>query len=603
VRLGVGSTRVSLAPTLRDPGTPALEVALVHGAGAGAARQTRRLPVTARPRPRVLHAEGRPESARYLARALEEGGFDVDTITPDRLPDSAEALDRYAVVVLSDVSRGDMTDARMAAVDRYVGDLGGGLVLAGGEAMYGLEGFSKTQLERTLPIIFRMKDKPDEFAMVIVLDKSWSMAGQKIELAKEAAIAAVEVLPDRHRIGLLVFNDGMEWVVPLQLAANRARIIAAIRAIVPSGHTNLFPALEEVGKALAGSKADIRHVLVLSDGRTYPDEYEALLRKMAEGKMTASSVALGEDADRDLLANIATWGRGRYYVVENAVEVPQVFVKETQRATRSTFNETPLRPVVRKPVEALAGLDFASAPPLLGYARTQAKETAEVILAAGDEDDPILARWPYGLGRAVAFTSDAKDRWAHDWIAWPGYGKFWTQIVRETMRRDDAAGGEERARLRVTRDGDGARVEIAAAGADLAPRNLAALTVVVDGGDGRRASLEARQVGPGAYEARVPLGPGDHVIRVRGTDPSHVLGARRVLEPPSLEARFMAPDVDLLQAVARDTGGVFDPQPADVFADRGDRAVVTTPWWPWLAALAALLWLVDLGLRRVRLFD
>jgi len=601
VRLGAGSTRVSLAPTLSDPGAQAFEVALLFGANAESGSTARRIAVTARPRPRVLYAESRAESARYLARALEDGGFDVETITPDRLPASAEALDRYAAVVLSDIGRREMTDERMAAIDRYVADLGGGLVMAGGEAMYGLEGFSKTQLERTLPILFKMKDKPDEFAMVIVLDKSWSMAGQKIELAKEAAIAAVEVLPDRHRIGLLVFNDGMEWVVPLQLASNRARIIAAIRPIVPSGHTNLFPALEESSKVLAATKADIKHVLVLSDGRTYPDEYEALLRKMVEGKMTASSVALGDDADRELLANIATWGHGRNYIVENAVEVPQVFVKETQRATRSTFNEAPLRPVVKKPVELLAGLDFASAPPLLGYARTQAKETAEVILAAGDEDDPILARWPYGLGRAVAFTSDLKDRWAHDWIAWRGYGKFWTQLVRETMRREERAGEAGQVDLRVTRAGDRARVEIAATGADLAPQNLAALRVEVEGG--QPAVEDARQVGPGAYEALVALGPGDHVIRVRGADTARVLAERRVLARPSLEARFMPPDTELLKAIARDTGGTFDPQPADVFADRGDRARVTTPLWPWLAGLAALLWLADLGLRRVRLFE
>ena len=436
VRLAAGSTRVSLAPTLSGPGAQVFDVTLLFGATAESAAAARRIAVTARPRPRILYVESTTESARYLARALQDGGFEVDIITPARLPASADALDRYAAVVLSDVGRREMTDERMAALDRYVADFGGGLVMAGGEAMYGLEGFSKTQLERTLPIIFKMKDKPDEFAMVIVLDKSWSMAGQKIELAKEAAVAAVEVLPDRHRIGLLVFNDGMEWVVPLQLAANRTRIIAAIRAIVPSGHTNLFPALEESYKVLAAAKADIKHVLVLSDGRTYPDEYESLLKKMVAGKLTASSVALGDDADRELLANIATWGHGRNYVVENAVEVPQVFVKETQRATRSTFNEAPLRPVVKKPVELLAGLDLASAPPLLGYARMQAKETAEVILTAGDEDDPILVRWPYGLGRAVAFTSDVKDRWAHDWIAWRGYGKFWTQLVRETMRRE-----------------------------------------------------------------------------------------------------------------------------------------------------------------------
>jgi hypothetical protein len=258
---------------------------------------------------------------------------------------------------------------------------------------------------------------------------------------------------------------------------------------------------------------------------------------------------------------------------------------------------------VKKPVDLLAGLDFASAPPLLGYARTQAKETAEVILTAGDEDDPILARWPYGLGRSVAFTSDVKDRWAHDWIAWRGYGKFWTQLVRETMRREERAGEAGQVDLRVTRAGDRARVDITAAGVDLAPKNLAALQVEVEATDGHRTIEDARQIGPGAYEALVALGPGDHVIRVRGADTGQVLAERRVLARPPLEARFMPPDTDLLKAIARDTGGTFDPQPADLFADRADRARVTTPLWPWLAGLAAMLWLADLGLRRVRLFE
>jgi hypothetical protein len=425
-----------------------------------------------------------------------------------------------------------MTDERMAALDRYVADLGGGLVMAGGESMYGVEGYANTQLERTLPIIFQMKDRPDEFAMVIVLDKSWSMAGQKIELAKEAAVAAVEVLPDRHRIGLITFNDGLEWVVPLQLAANRARIIAAIRAIVPSGHTNLFPAVDEASRALLPSKAELKHVLVLSDGRTYPDAYEALVKKMVEGTITLSSVALGDDADRELLANLATWGRGRAYVVEQAAEVPQVFVKETQRATRSTFVEQPFRPIVKKPVEIVEGLDFSAAPFLAGYARVRAKDTAEVILTAGEDDDPILVRWQYGLGRAVAFTSDVKDRWAHDWLAWRGYGQFWTQLVRETIRRDPAD-----------------------------------------------ADAEAE---PGARPPPAAARPADEA---------------------ALERRFMPADTELLAAISRDTGGVFDPKPDAVFADLGDRAAVSAPLWPWLAGLAAMLWLADLMLRRVRLFE
>lgn len=603
VRLGSGSTRVTLGPRVTEPGPRMLEVVLQADADTDRRNNERRLALVARPRPRVLYVESRAESARYLTRALEAGGFRVDAMAPDRLPATVEGLSSYAAVILSDIARRDMPDERMAALDRYVADLGGGLVMAGGEAMHGVEGYAKTLLERTLPITFQMNDRPDEFAMVIVLDKSWSMAGRKIELAKEAAVAAVEVLADRHRIGLIVFNDGMEWTVPLQLASNRERITTAIRAIVPSGHTNLFPAIQEASRALSSSKSDMKHVLVLSDGRTYPDAYEALLRKMVDAGITVSSVALGEDADRELLASLAAWGRGRHYTVENAVEVPQVFVKETERATRSTFAESPFRPIVKKPVELLAGLDLASAPPLLGYARAQAKETAEVVLAAGEDDDPILVRWQYGLGRAVAFTSDVKDRWARDWLAWRGYGKFWTQLVRETMRADETTGGDARPALRVTRTGDRARVELTMIDAGGAAQNLVALRAEVAGPDGPPALHDLRQTGPGVYATDVGLGAGDYTIKVLGADGRRVLAERRVLAGPALERRFMPADAALLRAIARDTGGAYDPGPADVFADLGDRAVVSAPLWPWLAGLAAVLWLVDLALRRVRLFE
>ena len=54
--------------------------------------------------------------------------------------------------------------------------------------------------------------------------------------------------------------------------------------------------------------------------------------------------------------------------------------------------------------------------------------------------DPLLGAWQYGLGRSVVFTSDAKSRWAAEWLSWPGYGKFWAQVVRHSMRKSDAKG-------------------------------------------------------------------------------------------------------------------------------------------------------------------
>ena len=606
VSLQPGATTVSLDARLSDAGAQALDVELTLDGDPESENNRQRVPIVVAGRPRVLYVEGRPASAGYLTRALEAGGFDVDQRTAEGVPVSAGDLAGYAAIILSDVQRRTFRDRQMDALERYVADLGGGLIMAGGEAMYGVDGYADTPIERLLPATFSMKDRPDEFAMVIVLDKSWSMVGEKIELAKEAARAALEVLPDRHDLGVITFNDAFEWAVPLQPAENRADIARRIRAIVPSGHTNLFPAVEEAHKVLAKAKAGVKHVFILSDGRTYPDEYETLVKKMVADKVSVSSVAVGAEADRELLASLAGWGRGRSYSVDNPADVPQVFVKETERAIRSTFAEAPFRPSVRKPVELFAGLDFAAAPPLAGYARMQAKDTSELLLATGPEDelDPILARWQYGLGRSAVFTSDVKDRWARGWIAWSGYGKFWTQLVREIMRRDDPAGTAARPALSVRHESGRAIVETVLVGEDGAFRDLAALDLEVVDPQGRASTAPLAQVGPGTYRAAVPLeARGGWTFRLRSDGEAEPLAERQLVVDEGGERRFWPPDVALLDAIARDTGGALDPAPEDVFDVGADRAPTATALWPLLSALAALVWLGDLGLRRVRLFE
>jgi len=357
---------------------------------------------------------------------------------------------------------------------------------------------------------------------------------------------------------------------------------------------------------LAKAKAGVKHVFILSDGRTYPDEYETLLEKLVADKVTVSSVAVGQEADRELLASLASWGRGRSYSVDNPADVPQIFVKETERAIRSTFAEAPFRPSVRKPVELFAGLDFTAAPPLAGYARMQAKETAELLLVTGPEDerDPVLARWQYGLGRSAVFTSDVKDRWARNWLAWNGYGKFWTQLVREIMRRDDPDGTAARPALRVRRERGQAIVETELVDEEGAFRDLASLSLEVVDPQGRASTAAVTQVGPGAYRAAVPLAArGGWTFRLRSDGEAEPLAERQLVVDDGGEQRLRPPDVALLEAIARDTGGAFDPTPAEIFDVGADRAPTSTALWPLLAALAAVLWLGDLALRRVRLFE
>jgi hypothetical protein len=125
---------------------------------------------------------------------------------------------------------------------------------------------------------------------------------------------------------------------------------------------------------------------------------------------------------------------------------------------------------------------------------------AEVLLEAY-KDRPLLARWQFGLGKSVAFTSDVKDRWAVDWLKWNGYSKFWSQIVRDTMRRQDDPDFD----MRVERSGGFATISVEALGKDGRYRDQLHLQVHVVAPDQSSSVIDLPQTGPGAYEARVPL--------------------------------------------------------------------------------------------------
>ena len=594
LQLSAQSQQIVLEGSLDEAGTAELVVRLRTVDDTLAGNNRVRVSTLVVDRPRVLYVEGHVESQRFLAEALVAGGLTVESATPASIPEDGAALEPYAAVIVSDVAADALSELQMQALSVYVSDLGGGFVMAGGDAMYGEEGYSDTALEALLPITFSVKERPEEFSLIIVLDKSWSMVGEKIELSKEASKAAVDVLADHHQIGVVAFNNSLDWPVLLQRASNREWIKNKISTIMPSGHTNVYPALEEAYLGLDAVEARLKHVILLSDGRTYPDDYEGLVRKMAEGGITVSTVAMGQEADRELLANIAEWGDGRGYVVQDAQEVPQIFAKETRRAAQPTLVEEPFTPIVRKRAEMFKGIDFASSPPLRGYLSTQLKDTSEALLVSGD-DDPVLARWQYGLGRVVAFTSDVKNRWATEWLQWPGYGKFWTQLVRETMR-----GPDDRVRaLHVTRQADRAHVTIEVPLAAGEPDSPPTLEHVDARGDAT--VVQTVRTGPGVYAADVALMEGDHRFDLALPDGTET--SRSVLYSYPEEYRFRPPNVELLQAVAHDTGGLFAPSTENVFEDDGVSTVRSIALWPYLAALALALYLLDLLLRRIRLFE
>jgi hypothetical protein len=233
---------------------------------------------------------------------------------------------------------------------------------------------------------------------------------------------------------------------------------------------------------------------------------------------------------------------------------------------------------------------------LRGYVRFQTRPTADAILEA-DHGDPLLVRWQYGLGRAVVFTSDAKNRWAINWVAWPGFDKLWANIFRdllphaapsETSADFDAATGELVVDYRLSRN-------VPEPDADGQPLP----DVFAFGPNGFQAPLKLGKVAAGHYRGRLSLGPNQGLFRVRPLADLRAfpeVGFYRQEE----EMRDYGHNDALLRQIADATGGRFRPSPREVFdaAGRGNRAVMNL--WPGLLALAVALNLVELLLRKWR---
>jgi len=559
--------------------------------------------------PRVLLVEGSERDARHLARALEAEKIQVDVREGKGMPGSLEEMAAYDAILMSDVPATDVTVKQMNLLRAYVEDLGGGFVMIGGQDSFGIGGYYRTSIEDVLPVRMRSEKKKDAptLAMMLIVDKSASMGGSKIDLAKEAAIATVELLSDRDYVGVIAFDGSPYAVVDVQSAADRARIVESIEAIEASGGTSLYPAMAMAQEMLAGTPAALKHVILLTDGHSQPGDHEGLVARMVSDRATVSSVAVGSGADGELLRNIARWGRGEHYFTEDANDIPQIFAKETMKASKSSLIEEPFQPQLVRSDQLARSIDWENAPFLFGYVVTAAKGAARVPLLT-ERGDPLLAHWRFGLGKCAAFTSDAKSRWAADWISWPGYGQFWSQVVRDVMRSSQARGVE----TTITYKGDHGRIIIDAIDDNGSFVNGLQGRIQLVKPDLGVQSLRLVQIAPGRYEAEFPIEEtGSYLFKVRQDLPgataadeddsrifsNYTRGLTLSYQP---EYRRLSTNEEFLRRLAESTGGRFNPTIEDLFhVTEEDEVPVREKLWPWLLRATLLLFLVDVALRRL----
>jgi Ca-activated chloride channel homolog len=552
--------------------------------------------------PKVLLLEGSERDARFLARALEAENIRVEIREGKGMPGTLEELAGYDAILLSDVPATDLSVRQMNLLRSYIEDLGGGFVMIGGQESFGLGGYYRTSIEDALPVRMRSEKKKDtpSLAMMVVIDKSGSMEGDKIQLAKEAAIAAVEVLSDRDYVGVLAFDGDPYVIAELQSAANKLGIVQSIERIDASGGTSMYPPMEQAYQSLLGVTAALKHCIILTDGVSQPGDFQGITGQMAGEQMTVSTVAVGTDIDAELLQSIARWGKGRYYQTTDPHDIPQIFTKETMTAAKSSLIEEPFAPQVLRDDQVVRSIDWKNAPFLFGYVVTSAKPTANVSLIT-ERGDPLYASWRFGLGKTAAFTSDAKSRWAADWVRWPGYGQFWAQVIRDVMRSTHNRGAETTIALksgagRITIDNtdeNGIFINDLKTSAQLIKPDLSLQSVTF------------RQTAPGRYEAEMPMKEtGSYLFKIRqtrGADTEEVVSdfTRAVTLSYKPEYRHLGINHDFLKELSRGSGGQYNASTDEIFKiSDADKVPVRKRLWPWLLSIALVLFVFDVALRR-----
>lgn len=599
-----------VAQTLRftaiaeDNGSTEFMAQLLPESGDTESRNNRRVGhVQVLGRPRVLLIDGRPAELSAFGRALIAQGFGVDRRSSAAAPRSSGELSLYDAVFVSDTQPTALPGDLGSLLEGYIRK-GGVFVFVGGAAA-AQGGWQGSRIERLLPVRLSSQSSLERpsVAMALLIDRSGSMTGLPLEMAKAACQATVETLAPSDWVEVIAFDSVPRRVVRMQPARFRARIERELSTLTPGGGTAIRPALSAAYQDIAIAQARKKHIIVLTDGRADAESLLDLATTMRAQGITLTTVGLGEGADAELLRRLARAGGGRFHAAPDPGALPRIFTRETRQVAQQGPRDQTVRVSAQGKWAFLRGVALEGAPPLGGYLPSVLKGGLSELLVAGDAGQPVLTRRRLGLGWALAWTSDLKSRWSHRWLAWPPMARFWAQVLRSHA----AVQAESGPRLRVEAAGDAliARFDAFSSNGGFERGLESALTLLPPSGQTQRAAFV--QVAPGSYEARLTR-QGFGTFELQATHQKPSAKAEQVALPPS-SARVSVPypqefarlgrDDALLREVVLQTGGQWAPEPASWLVPRAGRYAERDPLWPLLLGAALLSWLLDVALRRV----
>ncbi len=587
----------------------------------------------------VLLIEGARGEHAELVKALREKKIEVKVLVApdvdgsggvggDPLPEDLGQLQPYDAVILGDVAKESFTDGQQKLLEANVHDMGAGLIMLGGPRSFGAGRWMNSPVEKALPVDMEIKAMRVQGKSALVMLMHASEIAEGNYWMKVIAMEALKSLSSYDYAGVSHY-EGMEaWLFKVKpIGANKANMLKLLDRMTPGDMPAFDPLLQLSMKGLKEiPDAMTRHIIVISDGDPAPPT-RAIINQLVQSKITVTTVivaAHGNDLGAlQVMRDLSTKTKGRFYNVTNPKSLPRIYQKEARLISRPLIFEQspPFSLAVKYQSEPIVGIPSVL-PPISGYVQTSVKdnELVEVPIVSPvpstGQVNPILAHWNYGLGRSVAFTSDAGRRWAGNWPDWEGYAAFWSQIVRWSMRPVDS----RNLSLAVRREEGRLHIVVDALGKENEFLNFLQMQASVLGPDLQPMRVGLVQTAPGRYEGTVENAEasGNYFVNLGYSGPDNVKGivTSGVSVPYSDEYRELRSNPTTLETIASLTNGQVhswktrNEGEVDIARtvseiDSFRRDAYTTPprgfspLWPTLLWLSSILFLGDVAVRRV----
>lgn len=520
-----------------------------------------------------------------ISTFIDEDVVNIDSVSASELPFDLSNYLTYDAIIFDNVPGYQVGEAKMTVIEQAVKNFGVGFMMVGGDNSYGLGGYFKTPIEKLLPVEMEVKGKEQlpSLGLIIVMDKSGSMSGNKFELAKEAAARSVELLREDDTLGFIAFDDQPWEIIEAQTLADKEEALEKILSIAVGGGTEIYPGLELAYERLTDLKLQRKHIILLTDGQSATQhDYEELISQGLGNSITLSTVAIGQDADRTLLEDLAQMGTGRFYDVIDESTIPAILSRETVMISRTYIEDNPFYPTISGDA-AWQSLFVDGVPQINAYIATTAKQTATIVMES-TKNDPVVAEWMYGLGRTIAYTSDSTGAWSGDFARFNEWGNFWNTSVSRLL----PSYSEVPFDIRKSEDGSYTVSD---------PSGQSSfLDIVAVNEAGEEIESISEPIAPGKSRVSFEADPGLIFLRISNEEDSMYQAGISI--PYSDEYKIQPPNKGLLQDISSRTGGEVLTTAEQAMRDIKYESVESKSIQKWLVLIAMLLFFIDITLRR-----